>query len=233
MRRLLLTLSALILMSLPVSAQPIPYEDLVGVWTMSQGGANHDLTQAQVAELCGRGFLILHPDRKIGIHIRLKQNGKLMMSMDVLSKEPCTYADNQLTCQMEASIGGESMGGGPGFFRFQKVREGVFDVTALKPDGKTVDKVQTNYRCPLTIPEALAWLEANSEPGELAEKMGEALGQLENVGAPAAKKAEALKEKAESGDTRAQAGPGTLHLMAAVTNIEVEHDPELGLALLN
>ena len=200
---------------------------------MSQDGVNHDLSKAQVSELCGMGFTILHLDRKSEFHIRLKHNGKLMMSLDVLSKEPCTYAENQLTCQMEGSMGGKALGGGPEFTRFEKVREGVYDITSLKPDGKTVNKVQTGYRCAQTIAEALAWLEANSDPGELAEIMGEASNMLEKTDLPITQKVEALQQKAESGDARAQAGLGILHLMAAVTNIGVEHDPELGFALLN
>lgn len=223
MPRLLLTLSALTLMSSPLAAEPIPYKGLVGVWASSQGGVNHDLTQSQVAELCGRGFLILHPDRNVSIHIRLKQDGKLLMSMDVLSKAPCAYADNQLTCQVEASAGGTPMGGGPFFVRFEKVRDDVYDTTSLKPDGQTVDKVETAYRCPLTISEALAWAEANSEPGEIGEKMGEMFPS---------DKVEWLKKKAESGDARAQAGVGALYLMAAIMDTGVEHDPERGLALL-
>ena len=233
MRRLLLSILLFSLFSFTTSAETIPYENLVGVWTVSQGGANHNLTKAQVAELCGMGFTILHPDRKSELHIRLKHNGKLMVSLDVLSKEPCTYADNQLTCQMEGSMGGKPLGGGPEFTRFEKVREGVYDITSLKPDGKTVDKVLTSYRCAQTIAEALAWLEANSEPGELAEIMGKAFDMLEKTDLPITQKVEALQQKAESGDARAQAGLGTLHLMAAVTNIGVEHDPERGLTLLN
>ena len=128
-------------------AETIPYEKLVGVWTLSQGGPNHKLTKAQVSELCGMGLSIIYPDRNKGIHIRFKQEGKLLMSMDVQSKSPCAYADNQLSCEMEANSFGKSLGVSPGFFRFGKVRKGVYDVTALKPDGKTVDTVQTMYSC--------------------------------------------------------------------------------------
>ena len=232
MRRLFLIHLFLFLFSFKASAETIPYEKLVGVWTVSQGGINHDLTEAQVAELCGTVLMIVPPDLNFGKHIRVKKDGKLMMSLDVLSKEPCTYADNQLTCQMEGSMGGKPLGGGPEFTRFEKVREGVYDITSLKPDGKTVDKVLTSYRCAQTIAEALAWLEANSEPGELAEIMGKAFDMLEKTDLPITQKVEALQQKAESGDARAQAGLGTLHLMAAVTNIGVEHDPERGLTLL-
>ena len=34
-----------------VPAETIPYADLVGVWTGSQGGANHKLTKEQISEL--------------------------------------------------------------------------------------------------------------------------------------------------------------------------------------
>ncbi len=51
--------------------------------------------------MCGIGLLIHHPDQKTSIYLRIKQDGKLMMSLDVLSKNPCTYADNQLICEME------------------------------------------------------------------------------------------------------------------------------------
>ena len=82
MRRLFLIHLFIFLFSITASAESIPYEKLVGVWTMSQDGANHNLTIAQVFELCGMGLSIIHPDRKVGIHIRLKHGGKLMMSMD-------------------------------------------------------------------------------------------------------------------------------------------------------
>ena len=150
-----------------VPADPIPFEELVGVWTFSQDSANHNLTNAQVSELCGTGLSIIHPNRNKGIHIRIKRDGKLLMSMDVQSKSPCTYADNQLSCEMEATSFGKSLGLSPGFFRFRKVWKGVYDVTALKPDGKTVDKVQTMYSCSMNISEAQAWLETNSGAGRV------------------------------------------------------------------
>ncbi len=118
MRHLFLIHLFIFLFSITASAESIPYEKLVGVWTNSQDGVNHDLTQKQVTDLCGMGFAIFHPDLQSEFHIRLKQNGKLMMSMDVLSKEPCTYEDNQLTCEREGSMNGKSLGGGPEFTRF-------------------------------------------------------------------------------------------------------------------
>ena len=216
-----------------VPADTIPYADLVGVWTLSQGGPNHKLTKAQVSELCGMGVSIIYPDRNKGIHIRFKQDGKLLMSMDVQSKSPCAYADNQLSCEMEANSFGKSLGVSPGFFRFGKVRKGVYDVTALKPDGKTVDTVQTMYSCSIKIPEAQAWLEANSGPGEIVEKMSDGFDLIEKAISPNNQKVETLQQKAESGDSQAQAGLGTLHLMAALKEVGVKHDPERGITLLN
>ena len=222
--------------SLADDAETIPYEKLVGVWTLSQDGANHKLTKAQVSELCGMGLFIIHPNRNNGIHIRIKRDGKLMMSMDVLSKNPCTYDDNHLSCEMEATYFGKSIGVSPGFFVFQKVGDGLYDVTTLKPDGKTVDKVQTMYPCSMTVPEAQDWVEANSGPGEIGEKLGETINTLEQltpqIEGGKKKKIELLKKQVKSGDGWAQAGLGTLHLMAAIKNIGVEHDPERGLALL-
>ena len=224
MRRLLLSILLFSLFSFKASAETIPYEKLVGVWTVSQGGINHDLTEAQVAELCGTVLMIVPPDLNFGKHIRVKKDGKLMMSLDVLSKEPCTYADNLLTCQMEATAAGKSLGGGPEFTRFEKVRDGVYDMTSLKPDGMTVNEVQTMYPCSMTIPEALAWVKSNSGSGELGEK-------IKGMFPP--DKVEWLRKKSEAGDVRAQAGMGGMYLMAAVLNTGVEHDPERGLSLLN
>ena len=141
---LILIVSSLFV-SRAVPADTIPFKDLVGVWTMSQGGPNHKLTKAQVSELCGVGLLIIHPDRNKGIHIRLIRDGKLLTSMDILSKSPCTYSDNQLSCEMETTSLGKSLGVSPGFFRFSKVRKGVYDATSFNPDGKTGKEVQTMY----------------------------------------------------------------------------------------
>ena len=233
-------------------AETIPYKNLIGVWTMSQEGLNHDLTHGQVEDLCGMAVLLFHPDRNLGIHMRWQQDDKLMMSMDVLSKPPCTYADNQLTCHMETTAIGKSLGDEPLSFRFEKVREGVYDAATLKADGQAVDKVQTAYRCPLTIIEAQAWLEANSELGEIGEKMDEALGLLEKAAPQFLEKAveslpelnqkiesdiesnnkkiEILKKNAQSGEGKALAGLGILKLMPTIT--EVENDPEGGLSML-
>ena len=235
-------------------AETIPYKNLIGVWTMSQGGPNHDLTHGQVEDLCGMAVLLFHPDRNLGIHMRWQQDDKLMMSMDVLSKAPCTYADNQLTCHMETTAIGKSLGDEPWSFRFEKVREGVYDAATLKPDGQTVDKVQTAYRCPLTIPEAQAWLEANSGLGEIGEKMDEALGLLEKAAPQFLEKAveslpelnqkiesdiesnnkkiELLKKNAQSGEGKALAGLGILKLMSTVIPTGVGNDPEGGLSML-
>ena len=140
---------------------------MVGVWTGSQGGANHKLTKEQISELCGVALSIIHPDRNMDNHIRVMQDGKLLTSLDILSKNPCTYADNQLTCEMEFTALGKSLGVQPGITHFQKVRDGVYDLTSFKPDGKTVHQVQTMYPCSMTIPEAQAWVEANSGPEEI------------------------------------------------------------------
>ena len=153
--------------------------------------------------------------------------------MDVQSKNPCAYTDNQLSCKMEASSFGKSLGVSPGIFRFGKIRKGIYDVTALKPDGKTVNEVQTMYSCSMNISEAQEWLEANSGPGEVGEKVEETLGQRDHVEGFNAKKVEVLQQKADSGDTRAQYGLGILHLMAAVKEVGVEHNPDRGLSLLN
>ncbi|MDP6712912.1 MAG: hypothetical protein QGG38_09615, partial [Nitrospinaceae bacterium] len=115
-----------------VPAETIPFKDLVGVWTMSQGGPNHDLTHGQVEDLCGMAVLLFHPDRNLGIHMRWQQDDKLMMSMDVQSNTPCTYADNQLSCEMEFTALGKSLGVEPGITHFQKVRDGVYDATTFK-----------------------------------------------------------------------------------------------------
>ena len=224
------------LFSITASAESIPYEKLVGVWTVSQNGTNHNLTKEQISELCGTVLSIIHPNRNMDNHIRFTQDGKLMMSMDILSKNPCTYDDNQLSCEMEFTAFGKSQGVQPGITHFQKVRDGVYDLTALKPDGKTVYQVQTMYPCSMTIPEAQDWVEANSGPGEFDEKLGKTINTLEQsapqIEGGKKKKIELLKKQAKSGDGRAQAGLGTMHLMAAIKNIGVEHDPERGLALL-
>ena len=98
MRRLFLIHLFIFLFSITASAESIPYENLVGVWTGSQGGANHKLTKEQISELCGMVLSIIHPDRNMDNHIRFMQDGKLLTSLDILSKNPCTYADNQLSC---------------------------------------------------------------------------------------------------------------------------------------
>ena len=190
---------------------------------MSQGGANHNLTKEQVSELCGTVLSIIHPNLNMDNHIRHTQDGKLMASLDVLSKNPCTYADNQLTCEMEFAALGKSHGVHQEITHFQKVRDGVYDVTSFKPDGKTVDTVQTMYQCSLTIPEAQAWVKSNPGSGEY--------GELQKRMFPP-DKVEWLIKKAEEGNVRAQAGMGGMYLMAAILNTGVEHDPERGLALL-
>ena len=106
---LILMVSSLFV-SRAVPADTIPFKDLVGVWTVSQGGANHKLTKEQISELCGVALSIIHPDRNMDNHIRIIGDGKLLTSMDILSKNPCTYADNQLTCEMEYTALGKSQG---------------------------------------------------------------------------------------------------------------------------
>ena len=80
-QRLLLTTLWFILINFSASAETIPYENLVGVWTSSQRGVNHDLTDAQVSELNGSVFSIVHPDRHFSIHIRAKKDGKLFRNL--------------------------------------------------------------------------------------------------------------------------------------------------------
>ena len=76
--------------TVPADQLGIVDENLVGVWTLSQDVANHNLTKAQVSELCGMGLVIIHSNQKTAIHIRINRDGKLLMSMDVISKKTCT-----------------------------------------------------------------------------------------------------------------------------------------------
>ena len=110
-----ITLALTLIVSFPFviladDAETIPYEKLVGVWTVSQNGVNHKLTKEQISELCGIVLSIIHPDRNMDNHIRFMQDGKLLTSLDILSKNPCTYADNQLSCEMEFTALGKSQG---------------------------------------------------------------------------------------------------------------------------
>ena len=229
---LILIVSSLFV-SRAVPADTIPFKDLVGVWTVSQGGPNHNLSKKQISQLCGMALLIIHPDRNLGIYIRLQQDNKLLGSMDVQSNTPCTYSDNQLSCEMETTSFGKSLGVSPHFLRYSKVRKGVYDATSLNPDGKTGKEVQTMYSCSMTIPESQAWLEANSGLGEIGEKMSDGLDLIEKSISSNNQKVLALQQKADSGDSQAQAGLGTLYLMAALKELGVEHDPERGITLLN
>ena len=135
MKHLLLIIISFFTIILTAYAESIPYEDLVGVWTLSQGGPNHNLTKAQVSELCGTVLSIIHPNRNMDNHIRFTQDGKLMMSMDVLSKNPCTYTDNQLSCEMEFTAFGKSHGIQPGrspSIRCKSVRQTTQNFTRIK-----------------------------------------------------------------------------------------------------
>ena len=80
-QRLLLTSLWFILINFSASAETIPYKNLVGVWTSSQRGVNHDLTDAQVSELNASVFSIVHPDRHFSIHIRANKDGKLFRNL--------------------------------------------------------------------------------------------------------------------------------------------------------
>ena len=81
MRRLFLIHLFIFLFSITASAESIPYEKPVGVWTSSQRGVNHDLTDAQVSELCGSVFSIVHPDCHFSILIRANKEGKLFRNL--------------------------------------------------------------------------------------------------------------------------------------------------------
>jgi hypothetical protein len=50
------------------------------------------------------------------------------------------------------------------------VRENVYDISALKPDGKTVSKEQTMYACPVEILEVPKWIENDMESKFVAKK---------------------------------------------------------------
>ena len=80
-QRQLLTSLWFILINFSASAETIPYKNLVGVWTSSQRGVNHDLTDAQVFELCGSVFSIVHPDCHFSILIRANKDGKLFRNL--------------------------------------------------------------------------------------------------------------------------------------------------------
>ena len=126
--------------SRPDPVDSIPYEELVGVWTFTQNGFDHNFAEDRVLELCKSIISVNYHDHHIAIHMRLKYLD-LERGVNVLTMEPCTFVDNVLSCRVESE---ESKEGKRTLTLYEKVRKNVYDVSALKPDGKTVSKDQTS-----------------------------------------------------------------------------------------
>ena len=133
--------------SRPDPVDSIPYEELIGVWTFTQNGFDHNFAEDRVLELCKSIISVNYHDHHIAIHMRLKYLD-LERGVNVLTMEPCTFVDNVLSCRVESE---ESKEGKRTLTLYEKVRKNVYDVSALKPDGKTVSKEQTMYACPVKI----------------------------------------------------------------------------------
>jgi hypothetical protein len=147
-------------------ADSIPSEELVGVWTFTQNGFDHNFTKDRVLELCKTVISVHYPDHHFGIHIRLKFLDQ-EVGGNVHTLEPCTFADNVESCRVESE---ESKDGKRTLTLYKKVRDNVYDVSSLKPDRETVSKQQTIYACPVEILDVPKWIENDMESKFVAKK---------------------------------------------------------------
>ena len=152
--------------SRPDPVDSIPYEELVGVWTFTQNGFDHNFAEDRVLELCKSIISVNYHDHHIAIHMRLKYLD-LERGVNVLTMEPCTFVDNVLSCRVESE---ESKEGKRTLTLYEKVRKNVYDVSALKPDGKTVSKEQTMYACPVKIIDVPKWIKNDMDSKFVVKK---------------------------------------------------------------
>ena len=154
------------LVSRPDPVDLIPYEEVVGVWTLTQNGFDHSFTGVRVLELCKTIIWVNYPDLHTGSHLRLKSFDQ-EMDVNGHTLEPCTFVDNVQSCLTEAVLirKAEVEYEEPKrtLHLYEKVRENVYDISALKPDGKTVSKQQTMYACPVKILDVPKWIENDME----------------------------------------------------------------------
>ena len=154
------------LVSRPDPVDSIPYEELVGVWTFTQNGFDHNFAEDRVIELCKSIISVNYHDHHLAIHMRLKYLD-LERGVNVLTMEPCTFVDNVLSCRVESE---ESKEGKRTLTLYEKVRKNVYDVSALKPDGKTVSKEQTMYACPVKIIDVPKWIKNDMDSKFVVKK---------------------------------------------------------------
>ena len=145
---------------------PIAYDELVGVWTFTQNGFDHNFAEDRVLELCKSIISVNYHDHHLAIHMRLKYLD-LERGVNVLTMEPCTFVDNVLSCRVESE---ESKEGKRTLTLYEKVRKNVYDVSALKPDGKTVSKEQTMYACPVKIIDVPKWIKNDMDSKFVVKK---------------------------------------------------------------
>ena len=91
----------------------------------------------------------------------------LERGVNVHTLEPCTFVDNVLSCRVESE---ESKEGKRTLTLYEKVRKNVYDVSALKPDGKTVSKEQTMYACPVKIIDVPKWIKNDMDSKFVVKK---------------------------------------------------------------
>ena len=152
--------------SRPDPVDSIPYEELVGVWTFTQNGFAHNFAEDRVLELCKSIISVNYHAHHIASHMRLKYLD-LERGVNVLTMEPCTFVDNVLSCRVESE---ESKEGKRTLTLYEKVRKNVYDVSALKPDGKTVSKEQTMYACPVKIIDVPKWIKNDMDSKFVVKK---------------------------------------------------------------
>ena len=150
------------LVSRPDPVDLIPYEEVVGVWTLTQNGFDHSFAGVRVLELCKTIIWVNYPDLHTGSHLRLKFFDQ-EVDVNGHTLEPCTFVDNVQSCLTEAVLirKAEVEYEEPKrtLHLYEKVRESVYDISALKPDGETVTKQQTMYACPVKILDVPKWIE--------------------------------------------------------------------------
>lgn len=136
-----------IINSMANADQSIRPNELIGVWTTSDNGINHEMEPDMIMKNCAGFKFIIHADLRVEA-ITLGSSGGYMFW--AVADKPCLFKNETLACKMNVYTSKRIISENkPVAWSLSKIRDDVYDSKTLLGSNAS----DTMYRCPETIQE--------------------------------------------------------------------------------
>lgn len=115
--------------------------DLIGIWTTSDNGIQHDYNKAKIEQNCNEFVIIIHADLRVE-SIAFAKDGKFVLWS--VSDEKCSFRESTLSCNMTTRSRKRIVSiSNPVSWKLEKVNQTTMDSWTL--NGRQIS--DTMFRC--------------------------------------------------------------------------------------